>query len=267
KGVSGPMVGSPGSKMLRLMITTVSMIGAGAWADRRPGGRAASTTTKPTARPPDRLTALFDRVDALMERMRGVVCGIVPLREVQGRVDSPGELPQPPSRQQEATPNRILPQRPEQAGDRGVRRNPGRRRADLVRRVRAELADPPQLEAERHGVLVAQCRARVEFVTDEHDVTPRPRVARVDAQPSQGDPRIAIDHETPVPFPAPQRLDAGRVAGAGHEVATAQRERGEGDATAMERQPSRASTKCHSSTAENSPNRSCTSRSLCSRKI
>src|SRR3989442_1250344 len=70
--------------MLWLTTTIVSMP---AWADRRTGGPAESrSSAMPTARPPDRLAAaLFDRVNALVQRVRDVPGGVIPLRKVQRR--------------------------------------------------------------------------------------------------------------------------------------------------------------------------------------
>src|SRR2546428_11255573 len=85
--------------MLWLTTTIVSMV---AWADRRSGGRAVSSNTAlPTARPVHQIAALLDRVNALVQRVRDMPGGVIPLRKVQRRVDPAGDLAQTTRGEQE----------------------------------------------------------------------------------------------------------------------------------------------------------------------
>src|SRR3989442_23943 len=86
------------SNTLRLTTMIVSIVGGTDWAIRRSGGQAVSNpTAMPTARPPVRpcAVALLDQVNALVQRIGHVACGVVPPRKIQGRVHPPAELPQP----------------------------------------------------------------------------------------------------------------------------------------------------------------------------
>src|SRR5437899_9432413 len=87
------------SNTLRLTTMIVSIVGGTDWAVRRSGGRAVSNPrTMPTACPTVRPSALLDQVNALVQRIGQVAGGVVPFREIQGRVHGPGDLPQPGGR-------------------------------------------------------------------------------------------------------------------------------------------------------------------------
>src|SRR5438552_637365 len=198
------------SKTLRLTTTTVSMT----WADRRTGRLAdRSSSDMPTARPPFRVIALFDRVNALSERIDDVPGAVVPLGKIQRRVDAPRQLSQPAGREQERAADRIGLERPAQTRDRGDRRNPPRGRAERVGGVRLQVAHPAELEPNRERVLVAFGGRRVEVVARQHHIVPAP--GRVDPHPDEGQPEVGLDRQAPVPFPAPVTLDPLRVAGPG----------------------------------------------------
>src|SRR2546425_12550563 len=64
------------SNTLRFTTMMVSILGAGAWPDRRTGGPAVrSAAIVPTASPPLRQTALFEQVNSLMQRIAHVAGG------------------------------------------------------------------------------------------------------------------------------------------------------------------------------------------------
>src|ERR1051325_7987523 len=200
------------SKTLRLTMTTVSMT----WADRRTGGPAESSSSDmPTARPPPpaSLSALFDRVNALVERIVDVPGAVVPLGKIQRRVDAPRQLSQPPSREQERGADRIGLERPAQTRDRGERRNPPRGRAERVGGVHLQVPHPAELEPDRERVLVAFGGRGVEIVARQPHVAPA--AGRVDPHPYERQPGVGLDRQTSVPFPAPVALHPLRVAGTG----------------------------------------------------
>src|SRR2546426_9849634 len=215
--------------MLRLITTMVSMKGAEVWADRRSGGPAVSAMTRPTANPPDRRTASLDRVNALVQGIGRVACRIVPLRKVHRRIYAARELPQTTGREPEAPSDRILPDRPAQAGDRRVRRNHRLSRANRVWYAGSEVADPPELEPHGKRVLVTHGVRRIELIAGEHHIAPRPRrrSTRVDPHADQRNPGIELDDEAAAPLPAAEGLDPGGVAGARDSVTRPQPERGE----------------------------------------
>lgn len=83
--------------MLRLMIRMVSIGGGGAWAGSRAESTATTTAAVPIARQPARDRAavlLLDQVNALVQQIGRVTGRIVPLREVQRRIDPARDLPQ-----------------------------------------------------------------------------------------------------------------------------------------------------------------------------
>src|SRR2546425_819533 len=209
------------SKMLWLTTTIVSMP---AWADRRTGGPAESrSSAMPTARPPDRLAAaLFDRVNALVQRVRDVPGGVIPLRKVQRRVYPAGDLAQTTRGEQEGAANRVRLERATQAGHGRGREDARGRCAERVRRVLLEVTRAPEVQAERQRVLVPFADRRVEVVAREDDVAPA--AGRVDAQPGDRQQRVGLGEHAPVPFPAPEALLAERVAGAGGWIASRKQE-------------------------------------------
>src|SRR5256885_11562257 len=78
------------SNTLRFTTIRVSILGAGAWPDRRTGGPAVrSAAIVPTARPPLRQTALFEQVNSLMQRIAHLAGGGLPFRQKQGRAHPP----------------------------------------------------------------------------------------------------------------------------------------------------------------------------------
>src|SRR5256885_214954 len=88
------------SNTLRFTTIRVSILGAGAWPDRRTGGPAVRRAAiVPTASPPLRQTALFEQVNSLMQRIAHVAGGVGPFRKKQGRVHPTPDLPQPPQRE------------------------------------------------------------------------------------------------------------------------------------------------------------------------
>src|SRR5689334_15706587 len=112
------------SNTLRFTTMIVSIVGAGAWPDRRTGGPAVrSAVAVPTASPPVRQTALFEQINALVQRIGGVAGGVVPFRKIQRRVHATGDLAQAARRQPEGAAHRVGLERVAEAGDGGVRGN------------------------------------------------------------------------------------------------------------------------------------------------
>src|SRR5437764_14322602 len=96
------------SNTLRFTTMMVSILGAGAWPDRRTGEPAVrSAAIVPTASPPLRQTALFEQVNSLMQRIAHVAGGVVPFRKIQGRVHATRDLPQPARRERERASERV----------------------------------------------------------------------------------------------------------------------------------------------------------------
>src|SRR5438876_6301369 len=96
------------SNTLRFTTMMVSILGAGAWPDRRTGEPAVrSAAIVPTASPPLRQTALFEQVNSLMQRIAHVAGGVVPFRKIQGRVHATRDLPQPARRERERAADRV----------------------------------------------------------------------------------------------------------------------------------------------------------------
>src|SRR5256712_11747739 len=93
------------SNTLRFTTMIVSILGAGAWPDRRTGGPAVRRAAiGPTASPPLRQTALFEQVNSLMQRIAHVAGGVVAIRKKQGRGPPTRDLPQAPRRGGETGP-------------------------------------------------------------------------------------------------------------------------------------------------------------------
>src|SRR6266536_6024196 len=123
------------SNTLRFTMMIVSIVAAD-WAVRRSGGRAVSKpSTTPTVCPPDRQTALFDQVNALVQRIGDVPPGVVPFRKIQRRVDPSGNLPQAAGRHQKRAPHRVRLKGAAQTRDGRERGNTRLRRAENVRHV------------------------------------------------------------------------------------------------------------------------------------
>src|SRR2546422_127999 len=93
----------------------------------------------------------------------------------------------------------------------------GRRRAELVGDPRPERPDVSEVEPQREGILVSRAGRRVEVVPDERHVSAAAR--RVDADPHQGEGRVGLRLDPPVPLPATIALEARGIAGAGGLVA------------------------------------------------
>src|SRR2546422_11683291 len=84
------------SNTLRFTTMIVSILGAGAWPDRRTGGPAVRRAAiVPTASPPVRQTALFEQVNSLMQQIAHVAGRGVPFPKKQGRGPATRDLPRP----------------------------------------------------------------------------------------------------------------------------------------------------------------------------
>src|SRR5437870_12285618 len=99
--------------MLWLTTTIVSMV---AWADRRSGGRAGSSNTAlPTARPVHQIAALLDRVNAVVQRVRDILGGVIRVRKLQRRIGAAGGLVETTRGDEEGGGKRVGPERQTQA--------------------------------------------------------------------------------------------------------------------------------------------------------
>src|SRR2546427_2559466 len=67
------------SNTLRFTTMMVSILGAGAWPDRRTGGPAVRTATAAA------IASLLEQINALVQRVGHVAGGGVPFRKIQGR--------------------------------------------------------------------------------------------------------------------------------------------------------------------------------------
>src|SRR2546422_11588782 len=88
------------SNTLRFTTMIVSILGAGAWPDRRTGGPAVRTATAAA------LASLLEQINALVQRVGHVAGGVVPFRKKQGRVHATPGLPEPARRQRATGPDR-----------------------------------------------------------------------------------------------------------------------------------------------------------------
>src|SRR5256885_13578710 len=88
------------SNTLRFTTIRVSILGAGAWPDRRTGGPAVrSAAIVPTASPPVRQTALFEQGNSLMQQIAHVAGGGGSIPKKKGRVPATPGLPPAPRRE------------------------------------------------------------------------------------------------------------------------------------------------------------------------
>src|SRR5438445_11735616 len=115
--------------MLWLTMMMVSIV----WAV----SRAVNSNSTPTASPPDRPTALFNRIDPLPQPVRRVHRGVGPAGEVQRGVDTCGELGPAAAEHDAGATHRIRLERSAHAGHRGPRRDPRRQGPKPERRVSA----------------------------------------------------------------------------------------------------------------------------------
>src|SRR2546426_873403 len=92
------------SNTLRFTTMMVSILGAGAWPDRRTGGPAVRTATAAIA-------SLLEQINALVQRVGHVAGGVVPFRKIQGCVHATRDLPQPARRERERAADRVRRQR------------------------------------------------------------------------------------------------------------------------------------------------------------
>src|SRR5437879_8151415 len=97
------------SNTLRFTTMMVSILGAGAWPDRRTGGPAVRTATAAA------IASLLEQINALVQRVGHVAGGVVPFRKIQGRVHATRDLPQPARRERERDAERDRLQRAKQA--------------------------------------------------------------------------------------------------------------------------------------------------------
>src|SRR5437660_4784588 len=205
------------SNTLRFTMMIVSIVAAD-WAVRRSGGRAVSKpSTTPTVCPPDRQTALFDQVNALVQRIGGVAGGVVPFRKIQGRVHPARDLAQAARGEPEGAPHRVGFEWLTETGDGGIGGNAGVRGSERVRHVLSQIPRAPEVERQRQRVLVSLALGGIEVVAGEPYVTPA--VPRVDRQAGEREPGILGDGDPAVPFPAGGRLDPERVVEVGDAVA------------------------------------------------
>src|SRR5436853_3208450 len=137
------------SNTLRFTTMMVSILGAGAWPDRRTGGPAVRTATAAA------IASLLEQINALVQRLGHVAGGVVPFRKIQGRVHAPGDLPQPARRERERAPHRVGLQGAAQAGHRRVGGEAPRRGAERVRDVLSQVTHVPQVQPEGERVLVS----------------------------------------------------------------------------------------------------------------
>ena len=126
----------------------------------------------------------------------------------------------------------------------------------------------PEVETQQDGVLVPNAECRVEIVTHEDDISGRRWSPGVDPHPHQGKVGVRLHDQPAMPLPATKRLESQGVVAARPTLAPRKcRHCPQEEGAKPRRQSLSASTKCHNSTAENSPNLSWMSRSVGSRKI
>src|SRR5206468_8855879 len=105
------------SNTLRFTTMMVSILGAGAWPDRRTAGPAVRTATAAA------IASLLEQINALVQRVGHVAGGVVPFRKIQGRVHATRDLPQPARRERERAADRVRLQRATQTRHGRVRRD------------------------------------------------------------------------------------------------------------------------------------------------
>src|SRR5256885_2317819 len=98
------------SNTLRFTTMMVSILGAGAWPDRRTGGPAVRTATAAA------IASLLEQINALVQRVGHVAGGGVPFRKIHGRGPATPDLPQASRRQREPAADGVRSQRTAQAG-------------------------------------------------------------------------------------------------------------------------------------------------------
>src|SRR2546423_7602644 len=98
--------------------------------------------------------SLLDRIDQLPEPVGCVHRGVIPNGEVQRRVDPAGELSHPALREHVGAAHRVGLERPAQARHRGPGRDPGRRRAERIRTIRAQVTGVSEIQGEADRVFV-----------------------------------------------------------------------------------------------------------------
>src|SRR3989441_7745501 len=159
------------SNTLRFTTMIVSILGAGAWPDRRTGGPAVRRAAiVPTASPPVRQTALFEQVNSLMQRIAHLAGGVVSFRKIQGRVHATRDLPQPARRERERAADRVRLQRATQTRHSRVRRDARGRGTKHVWDVLSQVPHVFQIQRERERVLVSFADGGVKVVSRQAHV-------------------------------------------------------------------------------------------------
>src|SRR5690242_5963564 len=217
---------SRGSKMLRLTMMIVSTVGGAGGAGtvcasiRSGVATASSAATVPTTMRSVRRTAgLFEQVNALVQRVGHVPCGVVPFCKIQSGVNATGDLPQAAGREQKRPSDGIRLHGPAETCNRPIGGDARGRRPDRVGDVLPQVSYPSEVERDGQGVLVSLALRRVEVVANETHVPP-PAGGRVQREAGHAEGAILARDHPAMPLPAGGALVAPSVAGAGSRIAT-----------------------------------------------